>query len=159
MPKRGASTSGPPLTHAVMATIIRVCGKVPTRVEVHELSSPPPQVHLYIADAMLVIDDLVAIGGVRRRWEQAAYAARRIPSEASPTWLQPHWTSTPVATGMRLTRDEKFQVQLITGRAETATPTHLRITIGRVIWQVTDRTAYRRIGAALRGAENVFSGR
>lgn len=155
MPKHGANTTEV-VTHAVMAVIVRVCGEVPTRVEVHELSSPPLQVHLYIADALIVVEDVVAIGAVRSRWDQAAYSARRLPVRTSQTWLQPHWTSAPVAAYMPLTRAEKFQVQMITARAETATPMHLRVTTGRLIWQVTDRTAFDRIGAALRQAEEAF---
>lgn len=155
MPKHGANTTTV-LTHAVMAVIVRVCGQVPTRVEVHELSSPPPQVHLYIADTLIVVEDVVAIGAVRRRWDQATFSARRLPRRTSQTWLQPHWTSASVTTSMRLTRAEKFQVQMITARAETATPTHLRVTTGRLVWQVADRTAFDRIGAALRQAEDAF---
>jgi hypothetical protein len=155
MPKHGANTTED-LTHAVMAVIVRVSGDVPTRVEAHELSSPPPQVHLYIADTLMVIEDVVAIGALRRRWDQAGYSARRLPVRTSQTWLQPHWTSAPVATYMPLTRSEKFHVQMITSRAETATPMHLRVATGRLIWQITDRTAFHRIGAALRQAEEAF---
>jgi hypothetical protein len=154
MPNHGVNATV--LTHAVMAVIVRVCGEVPTRIEVHELSSPPPQVHLYIADTLIVVEDLVAIAAVRSRWDQAAYGARRLPTHASQTWLQPHWTSAPIATVTRLTRTESFQVQMITARAETATPMHLRVTTGRLVWQVVDRTAFDRIGAALREAEGAF---
>jgi hypothetical protein len=139
-----------------MVVIVRVCGEVPTRVEMHELSSPPPQVHLYIADSLIVVEDVVAIGAVRRRWDQAAYSARRLPDHASQTWLWPHWTSTSVATTMRLTRTEKFEIQMITARTETATPMHLRIATGRLVWQILDRTAFDRISAALREAESAF---
>jgi hypothetical protein len=155
MSKRGANTATL-VTHSVLAVIVRVCGEVPTRVETHELSSPPPQVHLYIADTLIVVEDVVAIGAVRRRWDQAAYSARRLPVRTSQTWLQPHWTSAPVATTMRLTRAEKFEVQMITARVETATPMHLRVTTGRLVWQVLDRTAFDRIGTALRKAEDAF---
>ncbi|MFL6120886.1 hypothetical protein [Actinophytocola sp.] len=155
MPNHGANATTV-VTHAVLAVIIRVCGEVPTRVEVHELSSPPPQVHLYVADTMIVVEDVVAIGAVCRRWDLAAYGARRLPLHASQTWLQPHWTSAPVATVTRLTLTETFHVQMITARAETATPMHLRVTTGRLVWQVVDRTAFDRIGAALREAEDAF---
>lgn len=155
MAKRGAQI--PVLTHAVMAVIVRVCGEVPTRVTTHELSSPPPQVHLYIADILIVVEDEVAIGAVRRWWEQAAYGARRLPRRASQTWLHPHRTSAPVTASMRLSRAETFAVQMISSRAETGTPAHLRVTTGRVVWQVVDRTAFDRIGAALREAEAAFT--
>lgn len=154
MAKRGSQI--PVLTHAVMAVIVRVRGEVPTRVTIHELSSPPPQVHLYIADILIVVEDEVAIGAVRRWWEQAAYSVRLLPERASQTWLHPYRTSASVTASMRLSRAETFAVQMISPRAETGTPAHLRITTGRVVWQIVDRAAFERIGAVLREAEAAF---
>ena len=139
----------PLLASTVMHVVMRVAGPVPTDVRPHALGHRERQVTARIGDAVLYLTEPAVAARIRQQWDAAHHlATTRLPQRVSQTWLGPAPGTYPVGVALRLTTPIEVTTHWMPGRGATNTPAHLRIRVDRLVWQVCDQQAWRRIADA-----------
>jgi hypothetical protein len=137
------------LASTVLSVVMRVAGPVPIDVHPHALSHPERQVTARIGDAVVYLTEPAVAARIRQQWDAAHYlATARLPARVSRTWLTPAPGTYPVGVALRLAGPIEVTTHWISARRATNVPTHVRIRVDRLVWQVCDQQAWRRIADA-----------
>jgi hypothetical protein len=136
-----------PTTSAVLAVILRVAGPVLTEVRAHAVGTPQRQVTARIGDVLVYLTDPRAAARIRQQWDAGQYlAVKRLPERATETGVAPG--SYTVGITVRLDGVARITTRWVAGGPSIGVPAHLRVRVGRLVWQVCDLEAWRRIGDA-----------
>lgn len=151
--------AAPVRASTVLVVVMRVAGPVPTQVHPHALGESEQQVTARIGDAVVYLTEPTVAGRIRQQWDATQYlAATRLPERVSQTWLAPTPDTYPLGVALRLTGSVEVATQWIQARRETRTPSHLRVRVDRLVWQICDRQAWQRIGQAWFDAQQYLAG-
>lgn len=133
----------PEWTSNVLAVIARIAGSIPITVAPHGLRTRQQQVGVSIGSVLTYLHDPVVAAAIRRCWSDShILAVRHLPRRASQTWLAPDPDGIAPGVIARPGRGAAMGAHVISGRASTRTPGHLRIQTGQIVWQVCDREAW-----------------
>lgn len=135
---------------AVVSVVVRVSGPVPIRLDATHLGAPEQQLGLSLGTVLIYLRSGTTARAVAEGWTSAAPLARRLAPPRDPRNLMPV-TPTMVGTLVRLAGIPTIVAAHVPARAHIE-PSHLRLQIGPVIWQICDWAAYESMARGWRRA-------
>lgn len=134
-------------TSTVLAVHLRVAGPVIADVRAHAIGTPEKQVSARIGDALVYLTDRRTAARIRQQWDASQYiAVKRLPNEAPQFRSVPD--RYPMGLSVRLDGKTRISARWVAGGRSIGVPPHLRVRVGRLLWQVCDLEAWRTIGDA-----------
>lgn len=143
----------PPQRSAVLTVTMRVAGEVATSVRPDGLETLTPQVGLRLGEALVYVTEPEVAARLRREWDILHRLAQGLPEQARDHTVPPTPGSYPVGVVVRLTGTAAVGGQVLPADRYGRAPAHLRVRLDRLVLEVCDQEAYRRIGRALFSAE------
>lgn len=145
---------------AIMGMSVRVSGAVPIRVDAHHIGTPEQEVALTLGSVLVYMRSRQTAAAVVQGWRSAAVAAQCL-GPARP--LRDHRAAlvsvmgSQVSALVRLGGLPTVTAAPVPRQKGTPTPTHVRIQVGPLVWQVCDWNAYERIAEGWRRGLRILS--
>lgn len=132
----------------ITAATIRVAGQVPTDVSISHLGTHEQEASLRVGELLLYVRDPRIAERAAQLWAQA-----RTGMSALPQVLGTRRMHLPVRVGLvgvivRLGGLPPCNAQWVPGRPGVAEPSHMRVEVGPITWEVCDQVAWNTIGHA-----------
>ncbi|WP_214369806.1 hypothetical protein [Pseudonocardia sp. H11422] len=144
---------------AVLETIVRVSGAVPVRLDATHVGTPEQQVGLTLGSVLVYLRSQQTVRVIVEGWQSAAVAARHLgparPISHHRAGLAPA-AGSQVSTLVRLGGIPTVLAAPITRRPGSPVPSHVRIQVGPIVWQVCDWNAYEALAAGWRRAADLL---
>ncbi|MFR9806497.1 hypothetical protein ACL02T_30035 [Pseudonocardia sp. RS010] len=133
---------------AAVEVTVRVSGEVPVRVDVTNAGTPEQQVGLTLGSVLIYLRNPGTVRAVVEGWRSANYAAQLLGPSRPVTYHHAGLAQvmgSQVSTLVRLGGIPNVLVAPITRRPGSPVPSHLRMQVGPIVWQVCDWNAYHSI--------------
>lgn len=132
----------------ITAATIRVAGQVPTELAIRNLGIPEQEASLRIGELLIYLRDPHIAGHVAQLWSQTKAATSPLPNVLGPNRLH-----LPIRVGLvglivRLGGDPRCTTTWIPAPPGVAYPSHTRVEVGPIVWEMCDRAAWHSIGRA-----------
>jgi hypothetical protein len=132
----------------ITAATMRVAGQVPTEIAIRHLGTPEQEASLLIGELLIYLRDPHIAGQVAQLWSQAKASTSALPNVIGPSRLHLPTRIGLVGVIVRLGGDPRCTTTWMPGRAGVAYPSHTRVEVGPIVWEVCDRAAWHSIGRA-----------
>lgn len=132
----------------ITAATIRVAGQVHTDITINHLGTPEREASLRIGELLIYVRDPHIVQSVAEHWVQ-----KRTGTSALPHVIGASRLHLPIRVGLvgvivRLGGDPVCTSSWIPGRAGVAEPSHMRVEVGPIVFEVCDQVAWHSIGRA-----------
>jgi hypothetical protein len=145
---------------AAVEITVRVSGEVPVRVDASNVGTPEQQVGLTLGSVLVYLRDRLTVTAVVEGWRSGNYSAQLL-GPARPVAYHhaglAQVMGSQVSTLVRLGGIPNVLVAPITRRPGGVVPSHLRMQVGPVVWQVCDWNAYHSIALGWERAARLLS--
>ena len=143
---------------AVMNMVVRVAGRVPTRVDLQNAGTPEQQVGLTLGALLIYLRNDFTARIVEQGWAQAAPLARSLTpflvGRRRGIMATGPWSATAL---VRLGGTPKVHTALLPARPGSELPSILHIEVGPVSWELCDAASYAALLNGWRMAVNLLS--
>ncbi|MDN5917948.1 MAG: hypothetical protein L0I76_23110 [Pseudonocardia sp.] len=147
MPENAPSATG---YSAIVSVAVRVSGNVPVRLDATNIGTPEQQVGLTLGSVLVYLRTVQTVRAVVEGWRSAKVAAESL-GPARPISEQraglAHVAGSQVSALVRLGGLPTVLSAPVTRRPGSRVPSHVRIQVGPVVWEVCDWTAYECLAA------------
>lgn len=132
----------------ITAASIRIAGQVPTDISISHLGTREQEASLRIGELLIYVRDPHIVERVAQLFVQKRPAISALPHVIGARRLH-----LPVRVGLvgvivRLGGNPMCTAGWITGRPGHAEPSHVRVEIGPIVWEVCDQVGWHSIGHA-----------
>lgn len=128
---------------AVASVVVRVAGRVPTRVDLRFAGTPQQQLGVSLGTVLIYMNLYLTARTVALAWGEAAAQARSLspvlPASRRPAVTPGPWSLSALA---RFGGTPRVESLLLPARPGINLPTMLRIQVGPITWEVADAAAY-----------------
>lgn len=152
---RAAQARMIPSGSTIISVVVRVAGVVPARLDLSHVGTPEQQLGLSIGTVLVYLRSAITARAAADAWSKAAILARSLsPAVAGhrPLMVGP----STVATLVQLAGDLQTTSILVPAHHGPDAPQMLRVTVGPVVWEVCDATAYTSLLRAWRQAAKLL---
>lgn len=156
--------NAPPATgySAIVAVAVRVSGVVPVRLDATHIGTTEQQVGLTLGSVLVYLRTVQTVRAVVEGWTSASVAAECL-GPARPVSQQraglAHVAGSQVSALVRLGGLPTVLAAPVTRRPGSSVPSHVRIQVGPIVWEVCDWTAYECLAAGWRQAASLLGAR
>lgn len=135
-------------TSAITSAAVRVAGAVPVDITAHHVGTSEQEASLRLAELLIYVRSAVLAERVARVWRQSKPVCAALPNVAGVSRLHLPVRVPLVGVVVRLAGEPACTVVGVPARPGVAQPTHVRIEIGPLVWEVCDRVAWHTITKA-----------
>jgi hypothetical protein len=132
----------------ITAATIRIAGQVPTDISISHLGTREQEASLRIGELLIYVRDPHIVANVAQLFVQKRPATSALPHVIGLSRLH-----LPVRVGLvgvviRLGGNPNCTASRIAGRPGHAEPSHVRVEIGPIAWEICDQVGWHSIGHA-----------
>lgn len=142
---------------SVSAVVVRVAGRVPTRVDLRFAGAQEQQLGLSLGTVLIYLSSHLTARTVALAWGEAAGQARSLspvlPPSRRPSVVPGPWSLSALA---RFAGTPRVESLLMPARPGVGLPTMLRVQVGPVTWELADAAAYASLLRAWRTAADTL---
>lgn len=130
----------------ITAATIRLAGQVPSDLAINHLGTREQEASLRIGELLIYVRDPRTVATITQLWTQKRAATAALPHVIGPSRLH-----LPVRVGLvgvivRLGGEPACTASWVAGRPGVAEPSHMRVEIGPIVWEICDQVAWHTVG-------------
>lgn len=143
---------------SVSSVVVRVAGRVPTRLDLRFAGTPEQQLGLSLGTVLIYLRLHLTARTVALAWGEAAAQARSLspvlPPSRRPVVGAGPWSLSALA---RFAGTPRVETLLMPARPGVGLPTMLRVQVGPLVWELADAAAYTSLLRAWRSAADLLA--
>ena len=132
----------------ITSAVVRVAGEIPVDITAFHVGTPEQEAVLRMGELLIYVRSAALAERVAQLWRQARPICAALPHVAGTSRLHLPVRVSLVGVIFRLGGEPACTVVSVPARPGVAQPTHVRIQVGPLVWEVCDRAAWHTITKA-----------